>query len=122
MATGKQGRRGFDRDTIIQIRRAWRYGHSAAEIGQAWGISERSARLIATGQTYRRVVDDSPDTPPLPLQLPKAASRRGRVVVGPGEVPANPADSQRVDRTGRENPQISQCEKVVRRQRPAPRQ
>lgn len=122
MATSKQGRRGFDRDTIIEIRRAWGYGHSTAEIAQAWGISERSARLIATGRTYRRVVDDSPDTPPLPLPKPKVASRRGRVVTGPGEAPAKPADTRQVERTGREKPQIPQDEKLGRRQRRAPRQ
>ena len=85
MTTKKQGRRGFDRATVIQIRRAWRHGHSAAEIGRAWEISEKSARLIATGQTYRRVVDDAPATPPLPLPKPKAVSRKVRTFRGPKE-------------------------------------
>ena len=89
MATSKQGRRAFDRDTIIQIRRAWRFGHGAAEIARAWDISEKSARLIATGRTYRRVVDESPDTPPLPLPKRKAASERRRVIRGPEEALGN---------------------------------
>lgn len=122
METSKQGRRAFNRDTVIQIRRAWRYGHSSAAIAKASGISERSARRIAKGETYRRVIDEAPDTPPLPLPKRKPTSEKRPVVMGPKVAPAQPADTPPVERTGRTMPQIPQDEKVVRRQRPLPRQ
>ena len=121
METGKQGRRAFDRDTVIQIRRAWRYGHSAAAIAKAWRISERSARRIAKGETYTRVVDEAPDTPPLPLPERRPISERRPVVTGPKEAPAKQADTPMVEGTGRTMPQIPQDKKIVRRQRPQPR-
>ena len=81
-----KGRRGFSRADVVEMRRAARWGHSAAEIGKAWGISETAARDIIKVRTYARVHDDAPDTPPQPLpqqaknENPPRPSRR---VVGP---------------------------------------
>ena len=122
METDKQGRRAFDRDTIIQIRRAWRYGHGAAAIAKAWGISERSARRIAKGETYQRVIDEAPDTPPLPLPKRKAASERRLVIIGPKEAPEDPLDNRRAESTQKAPPETARNGKVVRRQRRAPGQ
>ena len=108
MAISKQGRRAFDRDTIIQIRRAWRYGHSAAEIAHAWEISEKSARQIAKGRTYPRVVDDSPGTPSLPLPKRTAASERRRIIRGPKEAPGEPVDTRRVEGAKKAKPDTAQ--------------
>ena len=46
------------------MRRAFAWGHSCAEIGRAFGITERAARYIVQGKTYSRVRDDAPETPP----------------------------------------------------------
>ncbi|MYC31433.1 MAG: hypothetical protein F4X65_15320 [Chloroflexi bacterium] len=92
METSKQGRRAFDRDTVIQIRPAWSYGHSAAAIAKAWGISERSARRIAKGETYRRVIDEAPETPPLPLPERMVASKGKMVDRRPNEAPYTSVD------------------------------
>ena len=63
-------RRAFSRAQVLQMRRAFAWGHSCAEIGRAFGITERAARYIVQGKTYSRVRDDAPDTPPEPLPSP----------------------------------------------------
>ena len=70
-----KGRRGFSRADVVEMRRAARWGHSAAEIGKAWGISETAARDIIKVRSYARVHDDAPDMPPQPL--PEQAKNEG---------------------------------------------
>ena len=98
----RKGRRGFSRGEIIEMRRAANWGHSAVEIGKAWGISGTAARDIIKERSYRDVLDDAPGTPPKPLpsREERAQLQRRRVmnpkdVPGPDEAAAQPTRGAR---------------------------